>query len=84
MWITYNGEIFNYIELRQFLESRGHRFYTHTDTEVIVHLYEELGDRFVEELNGQFSFAIWDRAEAAHASGARPRRNTAVVLRADS
>ena len=61
VWITYNGEIFNYIELRQFLEARGHRFYTHTDTEVIVHLYEELGDRFVDELNGQFSFAIWDR-----------------------
>lgn len=61
VWITYNGEIFNYIELRQFLEGRGHRFYTHTDTEVIVHLYEELGDRFVDELNGQFSFAIWDR-----------------------
>jgi asparagine synthase (glutamine-hydrolysing) len=60
VWITYNGEIFNYIELRQFLESRGHSFYTHTDTEVIVHLYEELGDRFVDELNGQFSFAIWD------------------------
>ncbi|MET0535985.1 MAG: asparagine synthase (glutamine-hydrolyzing), partial [Steroidobacter sp.] len=61
VWITYNGEIFNYIELRQFLESRGHSFYTHTDTEVIVHLYEELGDRFVDELNGQFSFVIWDR-----------------------
>jgi asparagine synthase (glutamine-hydrolysing) len=62
IWITYNGEVFNYVELRQFLEQRGHRFYTHTDTEVIVHLYEELGDRFVEELNGQFAFAIWDRS----------------------
>jgi asparagine synthase (glutamine-hydrolysing) len=61
IWITYNGEVFNYIELREFLEKRGHRFYTSTDTEVIVHLYEELGDRFVEELNGQFAFAIWDR-----------------------
>ena len=61
VWITYNGEVFNYIELRKFLEERGHRFYTGTDTEVIVHLYEELGDRFVEELNGQFAFAIWDR-----------------------
>lgn len=60
VWITYNGEIFNYIELRQFLEARGHSFYTHTDTEVIVHLYEELGERFVDELNGQFSFALWD------------------------
>jgi asparagine synthase (glutamine-hydrolysing) len=61
VWITYNGEVFNYIELRRMLEERGHRFYTSSDTEVIVHLYEELGDRFVEELNGQFAFAIWDR-----------------------
>jgi len=62
VWITYNGEVFNYLELRRMLEARGHRFYTNTDTEVIVHLYEELGDRFLEELNGQFSFALWDRA----------------------
>ena len=61
IWITYNGEVFNYIELRRMLEQRGHRFYTSTDTEVIVHLYEELGERFVEELNGQFAFALWDR-----------------------
>ncbi len=61
VWISYNGEVFNYIELRKWLEERGHKFYTHTDTEVIVHLYDELGDDFVHELNGQFAFALWDR-----------------------
>jgi asparagine synthase (glutamine-hydrolysing) len=61
VWITYNGEVFNYIELRKWLEERNHHFYTHTDTEVIVHLYEELGEKFVNELNGQFAFALWDR-----------------------
>jgi len=61
VWVTFNGEIFNYIELRQELERKGHRFYTHSDTEVIVHLYEEHGDAFVEHLNGQFAIGLWDR-----------------------
>jgi asparagine synthase (glutamine-hydrolysing) len=62
-WIVYNGEVFNYIELRPMLEAKGHRFATDTDTEVILHLYEDLGPACLQELNGQFAFAIWDSKE---------------------
>jgi asparagine synthase (glutamine-hydrolysing) len=61
--ITFNGEIFNYIELREELIRKGHRFATRSDTEVILHLYQEEGESCVERLNGQWAFAIWDKAE---------------------
>lgn len=60
IWLVCNGEIFNYLELRAELLNRGHRFYTRSDSEVIVHLYEEYGLDFVEHLNGQFAICLWD------------------------
>jgi len=60
VWIVFNGEIYNYQELRQLLLQKGHVFKTQTDTEVIVHLYEEFGPECVKKLRGMFGFAIWD------------------------
>ena len=60
IWVTFNGEIFNFIELRQTLIASGHIFRTRSDTEVIVHAYEQYGDAFVQHLNGQFAIALWD------------------------
>jgi len=60
LWIIFNGEVFNYPELRVELIKLGHKFYTKTDTEVILHLYEEDGVDCLHKLNGQFAFAIWD------------------------
>ena len=60
LWIVLNGEIYNYRDLRLFLEKRGHRFRTNSDTETILHLYEEYGIDGIQHLDGIFAFAIWD------------------------
>jgi asparagine synthase (glutamine-hydrolysing) len=63
--LVFNGEIYNYLELRESLQARGHVFSSQSDTEVIVHLYEEEGENCVQKLNGMFAFAIWDKRKNA-------------------
>src|SRR3982751_1567832 len=62
-WIVYNGEIYNFQELRLDLEKRGHKFRTHSDTETVIHLYDEFGIGCLDHLRGMFAFAIWDETD---------------------
>src|SRR5579864_7206884 len=63
LWIVYNGELYNHQDLRKDLEARGHRYRTRSDTETIVHLFEEYGRDCVKYLRGMYAFAIWDRRQ---------------------
>ena len=60
LWVINNGEIYNYKDIRLVLEKKGHKFSTNSDTEVIIHAYEEYGNDCVKRFNGDFAFAIWD------------------------
>ena len=62
MWLTYNGEVYNHADLRAELEPAGHTYHSHTDSETIIHAFEEWGDRAVERFRGMFAFALWDQA----------------------
>ena len=63
VWVVFNGEFFDYPEKRKELEAKGHVFRTHTDTELIPHMWEEYGDKMFEHLKGQFAFCLWDRKQ---------------------
>ncbi len=79
IWIVFNGEIYNFRELRRTLEAAGHRFYTGTDTEVIVHAYEQWGAGAFARLRGMFCLALWDRDARTLLHRARSRRHQAAA-----
>ena len=81
VWITFNGEIYNFRELRPELERQGHRFATSSDTEVILHAYEQHGEDCLSRFRGMFAFAIWDANRQAPLPGAGPGGEEAPLLR---
>ena len=81
-WITYNGELYNFPELRRELESRGERFQTECDTEVLLRMYVVDGPSMLRRLNGIFAFAIWDDQEKHPVSRARSARRETALLHA--
>jgi len=84
LWIVFNGEIYNHLALREPLIARGHRYVTHSDTETIIHLYEEYGADCVRHLRGMFAFAIWNRATKTLFIAPRPAGHQAPVLPIDA
>ena len=80
IWIVFNGEIYNHADVRPELEAAGHRYRTRSDTETIVHAYEQWGDACVERLRGMFAFAIWDAPKRPAAARARSPRRQAALL----
>ena len=83
VWIVFNGEIYNHAALREKLQSLGHQYRTHSDTETIVHLYEEYGPDCVQHLRGMFAFAIWDARRSTPLHSARPAGHQAPLLPTD-
>jgi asparagine synthase (glutamine-hydrolysing) len=72
LWVVFNGEIYNYQELRRGLENRGYRFHSHSDTEVLLHLYREYGEAMVDRLRGMYAFGIWDNVRQSLLLGRDP------------
>jgi asparagine synthase (glutamine-hydrolysing) len=62
-WLVYNGEIYNYLDIKRELQARGHQFKSHSDTEVILHAYQEYGPACLSHFNGMFAFALWDERQ---------------------